>query len=113
LSLPSSIQADVIDVDTAASGDQRSGAYFAAWSLATKLALALAAGIAFPLLGYFGFDAENVASTSEQSIQVLVILYAGVPIVLKFCAVALIWNFPLDRAQQEQLSAIIRAEQQT
>ena len=41
LMLPPAIQADVIDVDTAASGEQRSGLYFAAWGLATKLALAL------------------------------------------------------------------------
>ena len=40
--LPPAIQADVIDVDTAASGEQRSGLYFATWGLATKLALALA-----------------------------------------------------------------------
>jgi glycoside/pentoside/hexuronide:cation symporter, GPH family len=37
LTLPPAIQADVIDVDTAGSGEQRSGAYFAAWSLTTKL----------------------------------------------------------------------------
>ncbi len=36
LALPSAIQADVIDVDTARSGEQRSGLYFATWSLSTK-----------------------------------------------------------------------------
>ncbi|MEM9574336.1 MAG: MFS transporter, partial [Pseudomonadota bacterium] len=40
LSIPPAIQADVIDIDTAASGEQRSGTYFAVWSLATKLSLA-------------------------------------------------------------------------
>ncbi len=57
LALPAAIQADVIDVDTAASGEQRSGLYFAAWSLATKLSLAVAVGIVFPLLALAGFDA--------------------------------------------------------
>ena len=56
LALPSAIQADVIDVDTARSGEQRSGLYFATWSLSTKLSLALGVGIIFPLLGLFGFD---------------------------------------------------------
>jgi GPH family glycoside/pentoside/hexuronide:cation symporter len=48
LTLPPAIQADVIDVDTAASGEQRSGTYFAAWSLATKLSLAGGVGVVFP-----------------------------------------------------------------
>ena len=37
-------QADVIDVDTASSGEQRSGLYFATWSLATKVSLAAGVG---------------------------------------------------------------------
>jgi Na+/melibiose symporter-like transporter len=108
LSLPASIQADVIDVDTEGSGDQRSGAYFAAWSLATKLALALAAGLAFPILGWLGFNAEDVAASTEVSLGGLVVLYAGIPIVLKLCAVALVWNFPLDREEQGRLASSIR-----
>ncbi|MEO0498303.1 MAG: MFS transporter [Pseudomonadota bacterium] len=109
LALPSAIQADVIDVDTAAGGEQRSGTYFAAWSLATKLSLALAAGIAFPVLGAFGFDASNPANSSAEGIAALSWLYAGVPIGLKLTAVALIWNFPIDRAQQEATQASIGA----
>ncbi len=54
LMLPPSIQADVVDVDTAASGEQRSGLYFRALALAQKAALALAVGIAFPLLAWSG-----------------------------------------------------------
>lgn len=40
LALPPARQANVIDYDTAQTGDQRSGIYFAFWSIATKLALA-------------------------------------------------------------------------
>jgi len=41
LFLANSMAADVIDVDTLASGEQRSGLYFAAWGMAIKLSLAL------------------------------------------------------------------------
>ncbi len=48
LVLPPAIQADVIDVDTATSGEQRTATYVAVWALGTKLSLALGVGIAFP-----------------------------------------------------------------
>ena len=44
LSLPTAIQADVVDLDTARTGDQRTGAFFALWSLAQKFALAGSGG---------------------------------------------------------------------
>jgi GPH family glycoside/pentoside/hexuronide:cation symporter len=108
LMLPPAIQADVIDVDTAASGEQRSGLYFAAWGLATKLALALAVGVAFPLLGYAGFD-PGEGLRSAGGLAMLGFLYAGLPIALKLAAIALMWNFPLDEAAQAKLRARIDA----
>ncbi|MEL6435661.1 MAG: MFS transporter, partial [Pseudomonadota bacterium] len=68
LSIPPAIQADVIDVDTATSGEQRSGLYFAAWSLATKMSLALGVGVAFPLLGVFGFQAGGGPSQDPSAL---------------------------------------------
>lgn len=107
LSLPASIQADVIDVDTASSGEQRSGIYFAAWSLTTKMSLAVAAGLIFPLLAVFGFDPQNAGGNSQDALFALAILYAWVPIALKMAAIALMWNFPLDEAEQKRLRAAI------
>lgn len=109
LSLPAAIQADVIDADTAVSGEQRSGLYFAAWSLATKLSLALSAGIIFPLLAAFGFAASEGARNAPSSIAALVGLYVWAPIGLKLIAVGLMWRFPLD--EREQLALRKRIEQ--
>lgn len=108
LALPSAIQADVIDIDTASSGEQRSGAYFAAWSLATKTALALAVGIAFPTLAWFGFEAGS-SSNDATALAALAYIYAWVPIVLKLAAIGLMWNFPLDEAAQRELRRSIEA----
>lgn len=102
LVLPSAIQADVIDVDTAASGEQRSGTYFAAWSLATKLSLAGGVGIVFPLLAAFGFDPSSKAN-AVQGLTALAITYAWMPIAAKLAAIAIMWNFPLDEAAQMAL----------
>jgi Na+/melibiose symporter-like transporter len=100
LTLPAAIQADVIDVDTAHSGEQRSGLYFAAWSLATKLSLALAVGLVFPLLSLFGFRAEAVAVNTPAALTALAVSYAWLPIIFKLLAVALMWNFPVDQSVQ-------------
>lgn len=106
LSIPPAIQADVVDVDTAASGEQRSGTYFAAWSLSTKLSLALAVGIAFPILGYFGFQPDG-ETQSATALSALAITYAWVPALLKLGAIALVWNFPLTEDMQRELRAKI------
>ncbi|MGL4634661.1 MAG: MFS transporter [Beijerinckiaceae bacterium] len=106
LVLPASLQADVIDVDTAASGEQRSGIYLAIWGLATKLALALAVGIAFPLLAWSGYDPANGLKT-EFGLKTLALLYAAVPVMLKMMAIALMWDFPLNAERQRQLREAI------
>jgi Na+/melibiose symporter-like transporter len=103
LALPPSIQADVIDADTAVSGEQRSGFYFAAWGLATKLSLAVGAGLVFPILSMAGFDPKAGAGNTEDALFALAVLYAWVPIALKLCAIALMWTFPLDERMQRQL----------
>ena len=108
LVLPASLQADVIDVDTAASGEQRSGLYLAIWALATKLALAAAVGIAFPLLALAGFDPESGADTTA-GLLALGLLYAGLPVAFKAVAIALMWRFPLSEADQSALRARIEA----
>lgn len=111
LVLPAAIQADVVDVDTAGTGEQRTGLYFALWSLATKLSLALAAGVAFPLLAFVGFQADTLpgldSTNTIGSLFAVSMLYAGLPVILKLPALVLMWNFPLSREAQEDLQARI------
>ncbi len=113
LVLPAAIQADVVDVDTAQTGEQRTGLYFALWSLATKLSLALAAGVAFPLLALAGFQADAIPGSatgnSSDSLFAVSMLYAGLPVILKLPALVLMWRFPLSREMQEGLQAKIAA----
>ncbi len=107
LTLPAAVQADVIDVDRMATGSRRSGLYFALWGLATKLALALAVGLAFPLLELAGFDPSGSDGTG---LAALVALYAIVPVALKLAAIALMWNFPLGAKEHAELAARLAQE---
>ena len=101
LSLPAAVQADVIDIDTLNSGEQRSGLYFAAWSLSTKLSLALGVGLVFRILQYAGFDPQATGRRgSFSALFTLAALYAWAPVALKLAAIALMWNFPITRAGQ-------------
>ena len=103
ISLPPSIQADVIDVDTARTGEQRSGVYFSLWSLATKMSLALAVAAVFNALGWFGFDARTPENSTAAGLTALGFLYGWGPIMLKLPSLALMWNFPLGRNEVERL----------
>ena len=101
LSLPAAMQADVVDLDTQRSGQHRTGAFFAIWSVATKGSVALTGGIALMILGGVGFDAT--IENTGFALLVLSLLYAAAPVALKAWAIVLMWNFPLDRARQEQI----------
>jgi GPH family glycoside/pentoside/hexuronide:cation symporter len=107
LALPPAIQADVIDCDTAVSGEQRTGVYFAAWGLATKLSLALAVGLVFPILAWSGFVPGNNGPVSDFALDTLTMLYAWLPILPKLAAIAIMWTFPLGQAAQIALRARI------
>ncbi len=99
--LPASIQADVVDEDTAAGGAQRTGLYFGLWGMATKLAQALAVGVAYPVLGWAGFH-PGLGNT-PQALWVLSLLYAGLPVIIKLAVVPFVWRFSVDRARQATL----------
>ncbi len=83
MALPASIQADIAQ-DLSSKNGNMSGVLFAVWGMLTKLALALAVGVALPALGWFGWEQQSPAS-----LQGLLWLYAGAPVALKL--VALYW----------------------
>ena len=86
LALPPSLLADVIGRDE---NMRATGAYFGLWTLATKLNLALAAGIALPLLGFLGYAP---GARDPAAVHALAFIYAGAPCVLKLGAIgALYW----------------------
>jgi Na+/melibiose symporter-like transporter len=104
LALPGSMQADVVDLDTVQAGSQRTGLFFALWGMATKLALALAVGIAFPVLDLVGFDADAVTDPARRGLS---LLYGAAPIAIKLSAIALLWRYPIDARRQAELRAAI------
>lgn len=94
LALPPSILADVVDRDRAAGTQRPDGAYFGLWQLTEKLNLALAAGLALPMLGALGYQPGTV----QAAMGPLSTMYAAVPCALKLLAVAVLWVAPIERS---------------
>ena len=105
LVLPSSMQADVIEVDSISSGESRAALYFSIWSLASKFALALAVGISFPLLDLAGFVAVPQDISEREGTLTLAMLYALAPVVLKLAAIAIMYGYSLDAQSLARLRA--------
>ena len=101
LAIPSSIQADLIDIETVKGGKRRTGAFFSFWSIATKSSVAVSSGLALLILSYFDFDI--VGNNSKISLGVLTGLYAIAPIILKIFSIFLMWNFKLNKKYQKEL----------
>lgn len=94
LVLPGALLAGVI----AQQGDNGrfEGAYFGWWNFATKLNLALAAGLALPLLGALGYVP---GTRSPEALQTLGLAYAVLPCALKLLAAAALYAFIIRRPQ--------------
>lgn len=98
LALPPAMQADIVDYDAWKFGRPRAGLLFALWSMASKLALAAAVGFAFPVLDWFGFDANGL-DNSATAILALTVIYALLPVVIKLTTVMLVWSHPVTSAR--------------
>ena len=101
LAIPSSIQADLIDIETVKGGKRRTATFFSVWSIATKGSIAISSGLAILILSYFDFDV--VGNNSRISLGVLTALYAIAPIILKLFAIFLMWNFGLNKKYQQKI----------
>ena len=87
LTLPGAMLAGV--VQRAGHGTRAEGAYFGWWNFATKLNLALAAGVALPVLQAFGYAPGG---RDEAALDALTIAYCLLPCALKLIAVALLYT---------------------
>ena len=89
LALPAAIAADIIPPRDRG----RTGSYFGIWSLISKAVLALAAGLALPLLAGLGYTPG-----AGTGLTALALFYAGIPCVIKLFSAALLlrWRSCLE-----------------
>jgi GPH family glycoside/pentoside/hexuronide:cation symporter len=101
LIIPSSMNGDLVEWDAATTGHKRPGLFFALWGTTTKLAYALAIGIAFPLLDSFGFSADG--DNSAKALSALAWMY-GLPCILfKVAALIGMKNYSMTESEYNSL----------
>jgi Na+/melibiose symporter-like transporter len=108
LFLANSIAADAIDVDNLASGEQRSGLYFAVWGMVIKLSLAIGVLLGTSLPAAFGYDPAATATTADVQGRLMAI-YGGVPAVLMFVGALFLRGFPITRERHAEVRAALEA----
>ena len=86
LTVPGAMLAGLINSQPEPGRD--SGIYWGWWNMAAKLNLALAAGLALPLLSYAGYEP---GSRSEEALRSITYAYCVLPCLLKLGAAALLY----------------------
>ena len=105
--LPNSMKADVIDLDTLRSGENRAALFFSAWSFAQKATSSV--GVAFALYGMalFGFVAGG--DNGPDELFGVRFLFSTFPSLFFLTGAAIVWKYPIT----EERHAEIRAELET
>ena len=72
----------------------RAGACFGIWNFVAKLNLALAAGLALPLIGWLGYvPGSGGGASATEGLAALTFSYALLPLAFKATAATLLWRW--------------------
>ena len=99
LTIPPSIQADVIEYEEKRSGRRREGRMMAVWSVARESSTALGTGLALLGIGVAGYQAA-APPQSESAISALRVLYTLVPSAISIAAIACVAIFSVEPAAE-------------
>jgi Na+/melibiose symporter-like transporter len=108
-SLPNSMKADVIDLDTAATSENRAAQFFSAWSFAQKATSSIGAAIAMFGLALFGFDAAPEAANGSEELFGLRFLFSTFPSLFFLAGAAVVWNYPITETRHAEIRQEIEA----
>lgn len=108
--LPNSMKADVIDLDTLQSGENRSALFFSTWSFTAKLASSLGGWIALTGLAWVGFDAAPGARNEPEQLFGLRFMFALLPSAFFLLACAVIWRYPITERVHARMREDLAAQ---
>ncbi|MFM8354037.1 MAG: MFS transporter, partial [Gammaproteobacteria bacterium] len=103
--LPNSMKADVIDLDTLQSGENRAALFFSSWSFVQKLVASLGTAIAMFGLALVGFK-SGVDNGSDELFGLL-LLFSTLPSIFFLTATAIMWRYPITEARHAEIRAAL------
>lgn len=92
--------ADIADHHRLETGEDRTALFYSAFSISMKAGMALAVGVALPLVGAAGFD-PAAAQNTPAALQVLLLVFALGPALAHLASAALLRGFTLDQDAHE------------
>jgi Na+/melibiose symporter-like transporter len=101
------MKADVVDLDTLNSGENRAALFFSAWSFAQKATSSIGGAIALYGLALFGFVAGG--DNGPDELFGVRFLFSTFPSIFFLAGAAIVWKYPIT----EERHAEIRAELET
>ncbi|MFT4728521.1 MAG: GPH family glycoside/pentoside/hexuronide:cation symporter [Granulosicoccus sp.] len=107
--LPNSMKADVIDIDTLETGENRAAQFFAAWSFAQKATASFGGAIALFGLSTLGFDAQAGSANGEDELWGLRFLFSTFPSLFFLTGAAIVWNYPITEKKHAEIRAQLEA----
>ncbi len=107
--LPNAMKADVIDLDTLQSGENRAALFFSAWSFAQKATASIGGAIAMFGLALWGFNAEPGAVNGEEELFGLRFLFSTFPSIFFLLGAAIVWRYTITPERHAEIRAQLEA----
>ena len=101
------IVADVADHHKLWSEEDRIGLFYSVFSLSDKAGVAVAIGIALPLVAWLGFDPKH--ANSPEVLSHLKLVFAAGPALAHLLSAAIIRGFPLNEARHTEIRRALSA----
>ncbi len=109
--LPNSMKADVIDLDTLKSGENRAALFFSTYSFTWKLAASVGSSLGLYGLALIGFNTVEPELNSLMQLWELKFLFAMFPSIFYLISCAIIWNYPITEERHAELRRELEAGQ--
>ncbi len=101
--LPHSMKADVIDLDTMRTGEDRAAWFFAAWSFTLKIALSVGPWLSLSALALIGFDATPGVVNPPDKLVGLKLVFALSPPVFFVIAALFAYGYPITEERHSRM----------
>jgi Na+/melibiose symporter-like transporter len=105
--LSNSMKADVIDLDTLKTGQNRAALFFAIWATTQKLALSFGPALALYAIVLLGYDDSAGAVHTENSLWGVKIVFALGPPIFMLLTAWVAWRYPITEVRHRKMREAI------